>query len=430
MKKAYAKINLDAILYNYRHLKCQFQKNIIAVLKDDAYGLGAVPIAKHLQNEEGIVFAVKDLHEAIQLRKAKIIKDILVLGVFEKEDLSKIKKYHLQVIVTTLKQLEELKDTSILFHLKVNTGMNRLGLSIEDFKKAFFLCHHHPQYCLKGIMTHFATADENHKQYQVFKEALQGLDCSSLMIHCFSSNSLQQDDLTNYCRVGIRLYGLFKRDLMLKNALEIVSSQKKETEEELDYIQSIVYELESASTLEDIQDIFEEISENVIFKNDLKFTEKSNNKNTKNQNSLKNPKIFKSSHQKSMANKKSTKKNKKENSYSPLHFEVDGFDLYVGKNNKENDWLTFNFANKSDIWFHTKDVHGSHVILKCGDIEVSDDTLVKCAKITAEHSKAKNSSNVPVDYCKVKFVRKPNGAKPGMVIFTNNKTIYVNPSST
>ena len=118
MKKAYAKINLDAILYNYRHLKCQFQKNIIAVLKDDAYGLGAVPIAKHLQNEEGIVFAVKDLHEAIQLRKAKIIKDILVLGVFEKKDLSKIKKYHLQVIVTTLKQLEELKDTSIPFHLK------------------------------------------------------------------------------------------------------------------------------------------------------------------------------------------------------------------------------------------------------------------------------------------------------------------------
>ena len=223
MKKAYAKINLDEILYNYRHLKCQFQKNIIAVLKDDAYGLGAVPIAKHLQNEEGIVFAVKDLHEAIQLRKAKIIKDILVLGVFEKKDLSKIKKYHLQVIVTTLKQLEELKDTSIPFHLKVNTGMNRLGLSIEDFKKAFFLCHHHPQYCLKGIMTHFATADENHKQYQVFKEALQGLDCSSLMIHCFSSNSLQQDDLTNYCRVGIRLYGLFKRDLMLKNALEIES---------------------------------------------------------------------------------------------------------------------------------------------------------------------------------------------------------------
>ena len=246
----------------------------------------------------------------------------------------------------------------------------------------------------------------------------------------YDNNSLIKISLDKKYSPSLNAKRYFKKYSKLKNALEIVSAQKKETEEELDYIQSIVYELESATTLEDIQDIFEEISENVIFKNDLKFTEKSNNKNTKNQNSLKNTKIFKSSHQKSMVNKKSTKKNKKENSYSPLHFEVDGFDLYVGKNNKENDWLTFTFANKSDIWFHTKDVHGSHVILKCGDVEVSDDTLVKCAKITAEHSKAKNSSNVPVDYCKVKFVRKPNGAKPGMVIFTNNKTIYVNPSST
>lgn len=246
----------------------------------------------------------------------------------------------------------------------------------------------------------------------------------------YDNNNLIKIPLDKKYSPSLNAKRYFKKYSKLKNALEIVSAQKKETEEELDYIQSIVYELESATTLEDIQDIFEEISENVIFKNDLKFTEKSNNKNTKNQNSLKNSKVFKSSHQKSMANKKSTKKNQKENSYSPLHFEVDGFDLYVGRNNKENDWLTFTFANKSDIWFHTKDVHGSHVILKCGDVEVSDDTLVKCAKITAEHSKAKNSSNVPVDYCKVKFVRKPNGAKPGMVIFTNNKTIYVNPSST
>ena len=169
----------------------------------------------------------------------------------------------------------------------------------------------------------------------------------------------------------------------------------------MDYIQSIVYELETATTLEEIQDIFEEISENVIFKNSLKLNKKEKTK--------------------------SSKKKKQEKHYSPLHFEVDDFDLYVGRNNKENDWLTFTFANKSDIWFHTKDIHGSHVILKCGDSEVSDDTLVKCAKIAAEHSKAKNSSNVPVDYCKVKFVKKPNGSKPGMVIFTNNKTIYVNP---
>ena len=86
----------------------------------------------------------------------------------------------------------------------------------------------------------------------------------------------------------------------------------------------------------------------------------------------------------------------------------------------------FTFANKNDIWFHTKDIHGSHVILKV-DKPINDDILVKCAEIAAKHSKAKLSSNVPVDYCLVQFVKKPHGAKPGMVIFTNNKTLNVNP---
>ena len=102
-----------------------------------------------------------------------------------------------------------------------------------------------------------------------------------------------------------------------------------------------------------------------------------------------------------------------------------GLSIYILKNNKENDWLTFTFANKNDIWLHTKDIQGSHVILKNSGQNVSDDTLVKCAKLAVEHSKAKLLSNVPVDYCKVQYVKKPNGAKPGMVIFTNNKTISV-----
>ena len=117
---------------------------------------------------------------------------------FEKKDLLSIKKYHFQVIVTSLKQLNDLKNTSIPFHLKINTGMNRLGLSIDDFKKAFAICRHHSEYCLKGVMTHFATSDKNHYQYLKFKEALKGLDLTSLMIHCFSSYYIQNEELTNY----------------------------------------------------------------------------------------------------------------------------------------------------------------------------------------------------------------------------------------
>ena len=99
---------------------------------------------------------------------------------------------------------------------------------------------------------------------------------------------------------------------------------------------------------------------------------------------------------------------------------------YYGKNNIQNSYLTLKFANKMDYWFHTKDIHGSHVILKCNEnAEPTEEILYKCAELASKHSKARNSSNVPVDFCLVKYVKKPNGAKPGMVIYTNNKTIFV-----
>lgn len=213
----------------------------------------------------------------------------------------------------------------------------------------------------------------------------------------YDTNNLIKIPLDKKYSPNINAKHYFKKYNKLKNALQIVSVQKAETENELNYIDSIIFEIELASSTKEIQEILDEISENLI-KN--KVSQKK--KNTKN-----------------------SKKKKQEKQYSPLHFNIDNFDVYVGKNNKENDWLTFTFANKNDIWLHTKDIQGSHVILKNSGQNVSNDTLVKCAKLAVEHSKAKLSSNVPVDYCKVQYVKKPNSAKPGMVIFTNNKTISV-----
>ena len=210
----------------------------------------------------------------------------------------------------------------------------------------------------------------------------------------YDNNNLIKIPLEKKYSPNINAKHYFKKYNKLKNALQIVSVQKFETENELNYIDSIIFEIELASSTKELQEILDEISENLIKK---KVSQK----------------------------KKNTKNSKKKKQYSPLHFNIDNFDVYVGKNNKENDWLTFTFANKNDIWLHTKDIQGSHVILKNSGQNVSDDTLVKCAKIAVEHSKAKFSSNVPVDYCKVQYVKKPNGAKPGMVIFTNNKTISV-----
>ena len=200
----------------------------------------------------------------------------------------------------------------------------------------------------------------------------------------------------------------FKKYNKLKNALEIVSVQKKETMQELNYIESVVYELETATTTSEIAEILDEISENDIFKERTK-----NLKINKKQNKIK---------------KSNLTKNKNTN-FNPLKYKIDNFTLLVGRNNKENDYLTLKFANKNDIWFHTKDIHGSHAVLKIENENPTEDILIKCAEITAYHSKARFSSNVPVDTCLVKYVKKPKGAKPGMVIYTNYNTLYVNPKN-
>lgn len=104
-----------------------------------------------------------------------------------------------------------------------------------------------------------------------------------------------------------------------------------------------------------------------------------------------------------------------------------GFTVLVGRNNRQNDRLTCKEAEKTDIWLHTKDITGSHVIIRAEGREVPEEDIVFAARAAALHSSAGKSSNVPVDYVKAKYVKKPAGARPGMVIFTNNKTLYVEP---
>ena len=105
----------------------------------------------------------------------------------------------------------------------------------------------------------------------------------------------------------------------------------------------------------------------------------------------------------------------------------DGSTVLVGRNNKENDFLTFKTASSKDIWLHTKNIPGSHVILQSASADPAEESIYAAASIAAYYSKAKTSENVPVDYVPVKYVKKPAGAKPGMVIFTNNRTVWVNP---
>lgn len=125
------------------------------------------------------------------------------------------------------------------------------------------------------------------------------------------------------------------------------------------------------------------------------------------------------------------KKKKNQIKSSPLCFvSSDGYEILVGRNNRQNDELTVRMAYSTDLWFHTKQIPGSHTIVRTrGESDIPESTILEAAKLAAYHSKAKNSSQVPVDYTAIKNVKKPNGAKPGMVIYDHYNTVYVLPES-
>lgn len=186
----------------------------------------------------------------------------------------------------------------------------------------------------------------------------------------------------------------FKKYQKLKNAEIEAAKQLKENEAVLDYLESTLVLVLNAETESDLNSIRTELSEQGYLKRII------------------------------------AKKNQRlQNTSKPMHFiSSDGFDIYVGKNNTQNDYLTLKFANSNDIWFHTKNIHGSHTIIKLGlDKDVPDTTLLEAAELAAFYSKARESSQVPVDYTLVKNVKKPSGAKPGMVIYDRYNTVYVTP---
>lgn len=196
----------------------------------------------------------------------------------------------------------------------------------------------------------------------------------------------------------------YKKYNKLKNAMEIVNKQKVETIEEIDYIETIVFSLENAKDLIDIEEIYSEIKENELF-----FSKK-----------------YKTS-QNIKSSKRKNKNKKLDKEYVPIEYKIENYTFLVGKNNKQNDYLSTKLLKSHDIWFHTKDIHGSHGILLTNNEQPSIDVIIRCAQIVAYYSKARLSSNVPVDYTLGKYVKKPSGSKPGFVIYTNNSTINVNP---
>lgn len=189
----------------------------------------------------------------------------------------------------------------------------------------------------------------------------------------------------------------FKRYNKEKRTFAAMQEQIKQNKEELEYLRSVLSFIENCTTEQDVSQIKDELAE---------------------QGFLKKARLSKK-------NGRAIKKAK------PLHYiSSDGFDIYVGKNNRQNDELTLSQAKPYDMWLHTKNIPGSHVIISANGREIPDATLNEGALLAAYYSKARESTLVPVDYTPKRYVKKPNGAKPGMVIYETNKTAYITPKET
>ena len=123
--------------------------------------------------------------------------------------------------------------------------------------------------------------------------------------------------------------------------------------------------------------------------------------------------------------KKGMKKPDNKKPQLETYYSTDGDSIFVGKNNKQNDYLTNKFARRDEVWLHTKDIPGSHVVIR--NESPSEQTIKEAAILAAYYSKAKDSSSVPVDFTKVRHVKKPNGSKPGFVIYEQQQTVFVTP---
>jgi predicted ribosome quality control (RQC) complex YloA/Tae2 family protein len=184
----------------------------------------------------------------------------------------------------------------------------------------------------------------------------------------------------------------YKDYTRMKNAEKELTRQIELAEQELDYLKSVLEELHRAQTDGELEEIKQELQSTGYLR------------------------------------QVSEKKRMKQAKSAPMRFEsTDGYPIYVGRNNRQNEELTFRLARKDDIWLHAQKVHGSHVIISCGGETPPDDTITQAAQLAAYYSETTGGQNIPVDVTPVKQVKKiPNG-KPGMVIYHTYRTVIANP---
>lgn len=264
----------------------------------------------------------------------------------------------------------------------VTNGIERLSKKINILTRTLADAENKEQYRIKGDLI-------TSNLYRI-EQGMKSVEVENFYEPDMPTVEIELDPRLSPAQNSQRYY---KRYNKAKTAETEAAKQLEISKNELDYLESTLVAIENAEIESDINAIKTELGEQGFI------------------------------------SRRSDKKKKSANTSKPLHFvSSDGFDIYVGKNNTQNDYVTTKLANSQDIWFHTKNIHGSHTVIKLGlDKNVPESTMREAAQLAAYYSKARESSQVPVDYCPIKNVKKPNGAKPGMVIYEGYNTVYVSP---
>ncbi|MGL5066992.1 MAG: Rqc2 family fibronectin-binding protein [Sarcina sp.] len=328
-----------------------------------------------LKDNENIIFSkdgiIKDFY----------CKDLAIYDGYEKEEIDTCSEL-LEVFYSKKDKQDRLTSKSVNIQRLVNTNIDRCLKKIKILENTLKDCEKKDDYKIKGeLLTsyiyNFKKGDKETTVLNYYNADQEEYLTIPLDINKTPSENIQK---------------LFKRYGKLKTAEIEAVHQLELAKNELNYLYSVSTNLANVDTYSEIDEI----------KNEL----------------------IQSSYIRFRLNIKGKKK--KEKVSKPIHFKsTEGIDIYVGKNNIQNDLLTLKNSDKRYTWLHTKEIPGSHVVIAA--FEFSDETLLEAATLAAFYSKGQGSTKVPVDYTQIRNIKKPAGAKPGMVIYSTNKTLYIDP---
>ena len=330
--------------------------------------------------------AQNEIHPAVYINESSVPKDFHVLKLpeyenrFSKIEFDSISKC-IQWYYSHREESNRIKQKSQNLIKSVSNTLKKLRLKTQKLNEDILRAKDSEKYRLYGELI---TANIH---------AVKTGDKSANLINYYTGEPISIPLDVRYAPTkNAQIF--FKKYSKSKTALIEKQKQLEETASDILYLESVENYIECSETVEELDNLRIELEESGFLRS-----------------------------------RKAKGKKKKASNKPFIYHTTSGLKILVGRNNKENDELTLKKAGKTDVWFHTKDIPGSHTVLfTCGNSPTEQDIL-ETANIAAWHSKGRNSENVPVDYTKIRYVKKPSGAKPGMVIFTNNKTCYMTPEN-